>query len=332
MESLKIIVLSGGSKLGLSHQVLAILRSTYPGGSMTKTAVRVNTILLASSLLVMGLTACAPQSANREIASVNDAEKSGIINGEEVAADSKLNTSIVAIYNSVTTELCTGSLLPGNIVLTAAHCIGSTPESMFVLFDTNLSSKSERRQVLKTKVHPLWQYQIDKGRAPVVGDIALILFNGSVPEKYKPAKMLGDLRELKDSAEVVIAGFGMFDGVKKDGSGTLRQATIKIAKADYNQIEVKLDQRNGQGACHGDSGGPAYIFNNGEYLLWGITSRGSEDPNDECSQYSIYTNAVVFVPWMISVVKEFYGVPETPAKPEAPKAPTAPVTKVAKAN
>jgi secreted trypsin-like serine protease len=71
-----------------------------------------------------------------------------------------------------------------------------------------------------------------------------------------------------------------------DGSGTLRKTAVKIFEPQFGGSEVVLDQREGTGACNGDSGGPAYILVNGQLQLFGITSRG----NVTCDVFAVYTN------------------------------------------
>jgi len=69
------------------------------------------------------------------------------------------------------------------------------------------------------------------------------------------------------------------------GEGRLRTTTLTIAGA-YNDTEVVFDQQNGQASCEGDSGGPAYLIVNGEYHLFGVTSRGTRG----CNGYVLYSD------------------------------------------
>lgn len=257
---------------------------------------KLNKLILAGIVSSLALTACAPQANNSsgEVQATGD----GIIGGTEVKADDKILESIVAVYDSYEGQLCTGSLLPNNLVLTAAHCIGQFEEAMYVMFDTTLGPKSERRQVDKIEISQYWETrQYEKKDT---GDIALIHFVGSVPAGYKPAKFLSNTNKklLKQGAPVVIAGYGITNGVTGDGAGSLRMTTVKIEDPQFSTSEIKLNQTEGTGACHGDSGGPAYIQVKGKYYLWGVTSRGVDDLNNDCSKYSAYTNALYYKTWL----------------------------------
>jgi hypothetical protein len=69
------------------------------------------------------------------------------------------------------------------------------------------------------------------------------------------------------------------------GEGILRTTTLTIAGA-FNDTEVVFDQQHGQASCEGDSGGPAYYIVNGEYHLFGVTSRGTRG----CNGYVLYSD------------------------------------------
>ncbi len=249
---------------------------------------------MALGFLVSALAACAPQV--QQSTHTTDAQGDGIIGGKDISSSDPLIKGIVAVYNASEGALCTGSLLQNNVVLTAAHCIGEKPSDLFVLFDTVLSGSSLRRPVDQTEVSAEWATNQDNDTN--TGDIAVLHFTGTLPAGYAAATLLTDISVLKAGATVTLAGYGISNGVTSEGAGTLRETDVTIADAAFSKTEIKLDQTHGQGACHGDSGGPAYIQVNGQYFLWGITSRGVDDPNNDCSRYSAYTDAVAYADWL----------------------------------
>ncbi|WP_413292087.1 S1 family peptidase [Bdellovibrio sp. HCB185ZH] len=153
-------------------------------------------------------------------------------------------------------------------------------------------------------------------------DLAVIKIEGKVPADYQIANILKDETILKNGANVTLAGYGLTN-VKKEqvdlkkypdldaaiASGQIACTYDKktcyiltqeneniLKKTDvgviqpYGDTEVALDQSQGKGACHGDSGGPAFINVGGVEYLWGVTSRGTgKDGIDDCSNYAIYT-------------------------------------------
>jgi secreted trypsin-like serine protease len=257
------------------------------------------------------LAACSPKSQESTVTS--GAQTDGIIGGVDVPGNNKITRGIVAVYDSYSSQLCTGSLLEDNTVLTAAHCLGSDVTKMFIIFGIQLSGDSERRQADKMETSPEWQAQLAKNVDPVSGDIGLIHFKGDIPAGYEPATLLTNVKSLKKNAKVVLAGYGITNGDTKVGAGTLRAANVKIVDPQSGPFEVKLDQTQGQGACHGDSGGPAYIYKSGQYYLWGVTSRGSDDPKDSCTQFSIYTNALGYLDWINETTAKFAGTEKVAA-------------------
>lgn len=181
-------------------------------------------------------------------------------------------------------------------------------------------------KVSSSSIHPDWNANVPDTQEFGWSDIALVKFAGEIPEGYVPATLLNDARELKLGAKVVIAGYGV-DKVEKtevdpstipdledaiareevgctpdrkrcfkvemSGSGILRSGEVTITKIE--SIELALDQRKSQGACAGDSGGPAYIFKNNRYLLFGLSSHGN---SIGCDQDAIYTNLLKFSDWI----------------------------------
>ncbi len=295
---------------------------------------------LIASLLTALAIGCSPVSK-----SSIDARGTGIIGGTEVSEGSLLQQSVVGIYDAEEGALCTGSLIANNIVLTAAHCIGKNPTDLIIVFSTDLIGTLNKgqddktslfkkiRRGFKTIVHDEWGKKHVRDEA--WGDIALIRFEGTAPEGFKPATFISSSSLLKNGTTVTVAGYGVNSNVlipvdptqtpdfKKmlddghvfcedegeasgkcyreevSGEGLLRTTEIVIEGA-FNSTEVILNQTKGQASCEGDSGGPAYLKVNGEYQLWGVTSRGTRG----CNGYVLYTDAVAQEKWRNEKIAE----------------------------
>lgn len=165
------------------------------------------------------------------------------------------------------------------------------------------------------------------------GDIALIKFKGTIPKGYKPATILADDSKLKRGDMITVAGFGVDTvttseidpkkvkdldeaiaygeivcdetpqgkkinclKIESSGDGILRVTEAPIAS--IQETEFRLDEKKA-GTCNGDSGGPAYLKQNGQLFLLGVTSRGSELCNDS----GVYTNAVYYKTWINDTIK-----------------------------
>lgn len=286
-----------------------------------------NRWLVATSFLT--LVSCSPKSAGL----FENTQGTSIVNGSEVKEKAAITTSIVGLFDTKRKFICTGSLIAPNIVLTAAHCAPDRASHLKVVFANNVDEILNTRepdilqefalQATDFKVSPKWDpnnetIEID------TGDIALVKFKGQIPAGYKPAVFLPDQSVLKRGALVTVAGYGVSfvdsfpidpskfrnldqaieDGevicdernrncmkVEMSGDGLLRQTQAPISS--IQETELRLDERK-SGTCSGDSGGPAYIEENGQLYLFGVTSRGSM----LCDNTGVYTNALEYMPWI----------------------------------
>jgi secreted trypsin-like serine protease len=283
-------------------------------------------------VVVLGLagamTACAPQNTN----SVATDKGSSIIGGTVVEASDSISKSTVAIIASIIDAqgkeqqfVCTGSLIAENVVLTAGHCVPEVKEGekagMYIVFamDLNKLTRNDIRSVNKVVVHP--QYGAETPDGSDTNDISLLRFTGVKPAGYQVAKFLKDETLLTAGATVTLAGYGLTDGVNKTGDNLLRKTDVQIIQ-NFGKTEVALDQSQGKGACHGDSGGPAFLKGaDGVEYVWGITSRGiGKDGKDDCSLFSLYTKVQAHQTFVDGALATLAAPPKAPALPVAPVA------------
>ena len=143
--------------------------------------------------------------------------ESHIIGGTLVPDSSPLSKSIVGIYDNNEGFICSGSLLPGNLVVTAAHCIGSKADGVYIVFapdmETLLNSgpaflKSPFvRPVVALKANDQWSTKVDRNTPG--NDIGLMKYSGTTPDGYIPATLLNDASQIKVGETVVLAGYGV---------------------------------------------------------------------------------------------------------------------------
>jgi secreted trypsin-like serine protease len=222
---------------------------------------------------------------------------SGIVGGDEVTPGSRLSRSVVAIYGK-NFGLCSGTIISGNSILTAAHCIPTDPGiQLNVLFSSNIKNVSPAlvRPVVRSFVNPRWG---TSKTGKDTGDIAIVKFSGGLPSGFVPVNFLPDSSMVARGSLVILSGFGVSDGVHESGAGVLRDTMSMITNAAFSSSEVELSQRNGRGTCEGDSGGPAFMTYQGVLYLWGVVSRGDKD----CLKTGIYTNALVYQRWVREIL------------------------------
>jgi secreted trypsin-like serine protease len=242
------------------------------------------------------LALCTPLS----FASAN----SSIIGGTTVDANDWIAHTVVAFVstNSQSQALCTASLVADDLAITAAHCIvddPSAPKSIYTLiFSTNIKNAQATllRQIDKVEIPSEWNpgAQPDKNTS----DVALVHFTGGLPTGYVYSDLLPFDQTLSAGQSVELAGYGISDATANTGAGILRKTTVTVLDPHYSPSEISFDQSKGGGACHGDSGGPAYFVIDNHPYLFGITSRGGGN----CDQDVVYTEIAAYQAWFTSAV------------------------------
>jgi secreted trypsin-like serine protease len=269
------------------------------------------TTILALIGISLSFTACSPSAIQVQNQGRIDYSGStdGIIGGVAVNAADPISQSTVLLIDTQIGALCTGSLISTNLVLTAAHCTNVNPKNIIVVFSTTVPhsaadlTKMTFRRVVGGKTSDLWP-QLTSTQTKNWGDIAILKFEGSLANGYKPATLASRIGSVRTGSNVVLAGFGLIDGVQKTRATELRKTSVVVADGNYSQSEFLMDQHQGRGACHGDSGGPAYLSVGSSNIIVGITSRGTQDPKDTCNGFSVYTSVAAHAAWISATSRE----------------------------
>ena len=180
----------------------------------------------------------------------SDQNDASIIGGKAAIAGSAVASQTVGLFDASIGATCSASILSSKFLLTAAHCVSSSKAAdLIVIFGPEISKKANAfRKVSGFKFNKKWLSAGSSAEQKDLGDIAIVKFDGGLPEGYRPARFLSDASLLKKDTDVLLAGFGHSDGVKKTGSGLLRRVIVKIEDAAYSATEVLLDQTKGKGA------------------------------------------------------------------------------------
>lgn len=288
----------------------------------------------AVTLLLAFLASCAPESKNvsQVESQSNDTTSSNIIGGSLVDLNYQKQNGIVELSISIKdaatgmqgTATCTGSLIAKNIVLTAAHCLadpGITSIAVVFTNDENKATQADVRFATDGAIHPDFLKGVDPKAGPaasVWNDIALVKLSEDAPADFKLTRLPNSLTEINliANSKVTLAGFGITNavvrrivrdkrGVQKIvtvpsvGSGILRKVDgILVKQVTADKKEILLDQTSQRGACHGDSGGPAFITaKDGTQIQVGLTSRGTEKLGN-CTESAIYTGVAAHLGWI----------------------------------
>lgn len=243
---------------------------------------------LVSLLAVLTMTAC--QKPNGHGLST------GIVNGTTATGNEAWAGTVIGIGTKESTGYsiyCSGTLVGENTVVTAAHCVEAMSDGDYVVFGLVESGKATQgRKIVKKAFHEKWA-GIPEEDSRDVFDIGVAQFEGTAPAGYKPAGILADDSILINGAEVLLVGYGVTNGTYQNGSGILRYTKVKIRDAKFGQTELQTDE-TANGSCNGDSGGPGLVEVNGQFYLWGATSRGDA----ACTNNGIYTKVTSYRDWV----------------------------------
>lgn len=232
-------------------------------------------------------------------------EFGGIVNGRSLKQNSPVAARTVSILFKEGQQggICTGTLLPNNIILTAAHCTARKASDMMIVFNSNLACVDwENASSLKSSLRPVEQMVVhtdyDKSDKAdklknLSSDIALLKYSGSIPAGYKTAELPLDSVSIQAEETVIMAGYGVTE-FQGEGSGVLRVASqpgssfSELPEAPKSRIVIQADQ----GVCSGDSGGPLFVVREGKLAVIGIASAvaNPNNPEKNCSGLAFYLN------------------------------------------
>lgn len=262
------------------------------------------------AVFTIELTGC---FQNIETAGFDDNDSTAkIIGGSPVIQSDPISKSAVMLLNSETSEVCTATIIAvSNIdkssgaLLTAGHCVPKEIENLSVYFDPNPfsdSSNAESANVEKIFVHDQYQSkQLDSV------DLAIIFLNKKIPPGYTAINITEDSPPKLNEA-IHLAGYGNSSAIESEGFGVLRKVTNIISSVSEDFIEV--NQTNGKGICDGDSGGPALIKRNGEYVLVGVSKLTYDKDNTgapSCLNVSKFTAIKKYQDWIIKTLLKKEG-------------------------
>jgi hypothetical protein len=147
-----------------------------------------------------------------------------------------------------------------------------------------------------------------------------VKFTGGLPPGFEPMELPTE-QDLRDMGkDLYVAGYGTITARTDLGdrqSGTLRYTEVKLYEGRLTPglDQFTVDQANGHGICHGDSGGPAFVKLNGRRVLIGVTSavytndkKKKDKPGfDICRENALFISTYYHLPWIRSTLGYLTG-------------------------
>lgn len=208
-----------------------------------------------------------------------------IINGTTCQEGSSPLVSL-AIQAGEDVNLCTGSLVTANKVLTAAHCFQTDAINGITVTGGPVGAGSQRTTVDEIIPHPGFNIAPD---GTLKNDIAILTLTKALS---LPTFPIFASRQIKSGEELSIYGFGKDE---KDETGLLKSGRMTVSDISQDNI-FAIYTSDSSNTCTGDSGGPAIFTaerDDGARVtgLIGVTSTGSGD-NCNLGERSSFTNLV----------------------------------------
>lgn len=274
---------------------------------------------LAASL-AMGLNfACAPKNSSPTDFGESDAS---IVNGQAVKTSEDIARSTVDFYITFGsggaarfTNFCSGTLIAPDLVLTAAHCIADMSQELGISkanfvknvtvgFGTSIvkSPKDPKVKFVGLKnyqVHPEYVVgSVETAESVAMKDVALVRLAKPAPAGFVPAQLPTEDLVLRVGDSVMLAGFGLTNGVFGTTAKSLNKVEVRIHNPNLTSTQFSYVTESGKTACSGDSGGPAYVRGiKGQLVVVGVTSWG----DNRCVEMGAYSLVSAFKPWIQSL-------------------------------
>ena len=278
----------------------------------------VNIVLLVKyALFATSLSACARQIQSQEaIQALGD---KGIVNGQRVTHITKLSARVVHVLffdpHTGKASGCTGSLLPNNIVLTAAHCL-EVGQKFAIGFGTKFSDQDDwaeaysNHPVIAVKYIPGFHSRDALFKAD--NDLGLIKFKGKIPVGYEPfPEPTGtEIVDLKNVRTFHMIGYGQTSYFSKY-DGTLRTTSLSASNINPNGETVYpfsrfletalIVSQPTTGVCSGDSGSPLVAYVNDQPKLVGVATSAGNYANlqgEQCSGSATFIRIDKHIHWL----------------------------------
>lgn len=205
-------------------------------------------------------------------------------------------------------QFCGGNIISKEWILTAAHCVRGQQASQISVRAGSLryTSGGQVARVSSIKIHPRYR-DVTQGYDVAVMKLATPLnFNENVSAIGLPTLDIAN-KVSRVGDTLIISGWGMTRGGDTSSrSQVLREAPLPILNSQKcsDHLGKTLTSgmicggvnAQGQGGCHGDSGGPLAGAYNNKMYVFGVVSWGQPRI---CAVGGVYARVTEYLDWIV---------------------------------
>jgi secreted trypsin-like serine protease len=173
-------------------------------------------------------------------------------------------------------SVCSGTLIAGDRVLSAAHCLNGA------VYRGTVSSDEKSVEIKDAYIHPDFRFDGQRFHH----DVAVLTLQEEITQV--PLVQIQTDVSVKSGDELYISGVGVSDLSDPSSYGSLRAGSLLAGQVASDFIYAPFDP-NRDTACVGDSGGGVFLLKNEEPVQVGVISSGTQE---KCGKgdINVFTN------------------------------------------